>query len=313
MTKKKQEKLDALIFIDTNIFLDFYRIRNSDVSMKYLEEIEKHIDLIITSSQVEMEFKKNRQSVILESISEIKKIGNINTSVPAILADAKAVEMIKKSKKDIADKQKQLKEKIEKILKRPNYNDPVFKSLQKLFRHKSANNLNRENKQRFTIRELAQKRFSLGYPPRKKSDNSIGDAVNWEWIINCAEKSGKHIIIVTRDSDFGCSYERDSYLNDWLQQEFKQRINQKRKVILTDKLTTAFKLVQIPVTEEMVEEEENVIQLLGNHNLYKLQETFQKMQNIQHNINNSKLQEAIRKLQQSSLNWGKPNNNLNDE
>ena len=67
---KKVEKIDALIFIDTNIFLDFYRIRRTDVSMKYLEEIVKHKDIIITSSQVEMEYKKNRQSAILESITE---------------------------------------------------------------------------------------------------------------------------------------------------------------------------------------------------------------------------------------------------
>ena len=73
MSKKKTEKLDALIFIDTNIFLDFYRIRKSNISMKYLEEIDKHKDLIITSSQVEMEFNKKRQSVILDSLSKAKK------------------------------------------------------------------------------------------------------------------------------------------------------------------------------------------------------------------------------------------------
>ena len=72
MAKKKVEKLDAYIFIDTNILLDFYRIRRTDISMKYLEEIEKHKDLIISTSQVEMEYKKNRQLAILESISEVK-------------------------------------------------------------------------------------------------------------------------------------------------------------------------------------------------------------------------------------------------
>lgn len=74
MAKKKVEKLDAYIFIDTNILLDFYRIRRTDISMKYLEEIEKHKNLIISTSQVEMEYKKNRQSAILESIGEVKKI-----------------------------------------------------------------------------------------------------------------------------------------------------------------------------------------------------------------------------------------------
>lgn len=45
--KKKTPKLDALIFIDTNIYLDFYRIRKSDVSIKYLNEIETHKDIIM--------------------------------------------------------------------------------------------------------------------------------------------------------------------------------------------------------------------------------------------------------------------------
>jgi predicted nucleic acid-binding protein len=308
MAKKKIEKLDALIFIDTNIFLDFYRIRKSDVSMKYLEEIEKHIDLIITTSQVEMEFKKNRQSVILESIGEVKKINNINITVPAILSDAKAVEMIEKSKKNIAKKQKELKERIEKILKSPNYNDPVYKSLQKLFSNNSEINLNRENKIRFSIRNFAKKRFLLGYPPRKKTDNSIGDAVNWEWIVKCAENTGKNIIIVTRDSDFGCTYENDSHLNDCLKQEFKQRISQKRKIILTDKLHIAFQLVEIPVTEEMIKEEEEVISnSLRNFNALNLQEAIKR---VQENLKMSELQETIRKMQQ---NIGGIDFNKNDE
>lgn len=256
---KKIEKLDALIFIDTNIFLDFYRIRRTDVSMKYLEEIVKHKDIIITSSQVEMEFKKNRQSAILESITEVTKKGNINLSVPAILSDSQALKMMKKAKQDIDDQQRKLKLQIERILKNPNQNDQVFKCLQKVFSNKSIINLDRENKLRFTIRNLAKKRFLLGYPPRKKDDNSIGDAVNWEWIIKCAELTGKHIIIVTRDTDFGTISESESYLNDWLRQEFKQRISQKRKLILTDKLSKAFQLVKIPVTKEMIEEEKIVI------------------------------------------------------
>lgn len=293
---KKKETLDALIFIDTNILLDFYRIRKSNVSMKYLEEIENHLDLIITSSQVEMEFKKNRQSVILESIAEIKKIGSITGSVPAILSDTKAVEMIQKARKEIQKKQKQLKERIEKILKNPVYHDSVYKSLDKLFKHKSDINLNRENKKRFTIRNLAKKRFILGYPPRKKSDNSIGDAVNWEWIIACAEKTGKHIILVTRDSDFGCTYDKDSYLNDWLQQEFKQRISRKRKIVLTDKLSRAFQLVEIPVTEEMIEEENKVIKLSFDN--YFSNHIGNSLKNINTNLNTSDWLKSLKRLQE---------------
>jgi len=260
MAKSTKDKLDALIFIDTNIFLDFYRIRRTDVSLKYFDEIINHKDLIIISSQVEMEYKKNRQSAILESISEVTKKTQLNISCPAILTEALELKTIKKSKETIDLQQKKLKVKIENILKFPNRHDNVYKSLEKIFTNKSSINLNRENKLRFSIRNLAKKRFILGYPPRKKGDNSIGDAINWEWIIDCAIKSGKSIIIVTRDSDFGSIYESESYLNDWLLQEFKQRVGARRKIILTDKLSKAFKLVEIPVTKDMIEEEEKIIQ-----------------------------------------------------
>lgn len=290
MAKNKIENLDALIFIDTNIFLDFYRVRKSNVSMKWLEEIEKHKDLIITSSQVEMEFKKNRQSVILDSINEVKKIKNNGLNIPAIISNAQAAEMIKKSQKYIDEQQKKLKQQIERILKNPKTTDPVYKSLQKLFKNESPFNLDRENKIRFKIRNLAKKRFLLGYPPRKATDNSIGDAVNWEWIINCAENSGKHIILVTRDTDFGASYDNESYLNDWLQQEFKQRVSRNRKIILTDRLMTAFKLVQIPVTAEMVEEEEKI-----------LTSTYE--------MNSAKIKEALRELSEK-IDFNDWNNNM---
>lgn len=256
---KPKEKFEALIFLDTNILLDFYRIRKSDISLKYLEEIKNHKDIIITTSQVEMEFKKNRQTVILDSIRQMKQTDQDQYGIPAILSDAKPVEIIGKSKKEITKQHKKLKQRIEKILKYPQQ-DPVFQSLQKLFSGKSANNLTKSHVERDKIRRLALKRFSLGYPPRKDGDNSIGDSVNWEWIIRCAEESGKHIVIVSRDADFGASHNSQSHLNDWLGQEFKERINRKRKVILTDKLSQAFKLVSIPVTKAMVDIEQEVIE-----------------------------------------------------
>lgn len=256
---KSSNKLDALIFIDTNILLDFYRIRKSDISLKYLQEIEAHKDKLILTNQVEMEFRKNRQKVILEALGEVNKISIGGLSVPTILFDAKPVEMIKKSQKLITSQQKKIKDRIDKILTSPATQDKVFQTIQRVFKTESDYNLDRENKKRHTIRRLALKRFYLGYPPRKKEDNSIGDAINWEWIIDCAARTEKHIILVTRDNDFGINYGDTSILNDWLQIEFRERISQKRKIILTDKLSRAFKLVEIPVSQEMIEAENTVI------------------------------------------------------
>lgn len=184
------KNLDALVFIDTNIFLDFYRIRSSDIRMSYLDLIDKNKKHIITGSQIEMEFKKNRQKVILDSFKKFKNPDWNNLTAPALIAESQAMQQIEKKKTEIVAQQKKLNEKIEQILKNPSRNDKVFIILNRLFRNKSKTNLDRENKTRFTIRNLARKRFILGYPPRKNEDNSIGDAINWEWVVCCAQNSG---------------------------------------------------------------------------------------------------------------------------
>jgi hypothetical protein len=258
--KRQRKNSGYLLFIDTNILLDFYRIRKSDISLKYLQEIENNQDKLILTSQVEMEFRKNRQITILESLTEVNKLGSSGISVPTILFDAKPVHMIKQSQKRISQQQKKIKDRINKILENPGTQDKVFQTLQRVFKNTSEFYLHRKNDLRYAIRKLALKRFGLGYPPRKKADTSIGDSINWEWIIHCAKSCDKNIVIVTRDSDFGVFHNDKGYLNDWLQIEFKERISQQRKIILTDKLSRAFELVNIPVTQEMRDEEQNVIE-----------------------------------------------------
>ncbi len=197
--------------------------------------------------------------MILEALIAQKTPDWSGLSSPVFLATAKPAKLIAKSKKTITTQQTKQKKRIASILENPHLNDPVFKTLSRVFRHGSAYNLSRNKKIRFTVRSLARKRFILGYPPRKQNDTSIGDAVNWEWIIECAKSSGKDIIIVTRDSDYGCNYDGQFHLNDWLRLEFKERISQKRRIVLTDRLAEAFKLVAVPVSTEAEEEEKTIV------------------------------------------------------
>lgn len=251
MAKKQKDEMDALLFIDTNILLDFYRDRKSDVSMKFLEQIEACRDRLILGSQVEMEYKKNRQHVILESLGKFGAPDWGKLSAPALVSETQAAGMIDKHRKELVKQQKILTEKIQAILERPGTQDEVYKVLQRVFKHESPYNLDREDKRRFAIRRLARKRFSLGYPPRKKNETSYGDSINWEWLIQCSIDSGKDVVIVTRDTDFGVIYKNKSYLNDWLAQEFKQRVSQKRKLKLTASLSEGLKVVHAKVTKEM--------------------------------------------------------------
>ena len=66
------------LFIDTNIFLQFYRLTDEDLSEldKLKSQIQaKHIVLFITQ-QVKDEFSRNREKEIKKSLDSMKKLKN---------------------------------------------------------------------------------------------------------------------------------------------------------------------------------------------------------------------------------------------
>lgn len=247
-----------LVFVDTNILLDFYRL-GGESARRQLAALDRHKGSIITSEQIRMEFLKNRQKVILESVKLLKKPDKM--SVPPILADYQPAKMMTKHLEGSISKYNEVRQKLDNILNDPTHHDPVYATLNKLFDHSCSVNLKRPNKVRFEVRNLARKRFSLGYPPRKSGDTSFGDAVNWEWVIKCAQTASgnPHVLIVSRDGDYGSSFGDKAILNDWLRREFKERVSRKRKIELTTRLTTALKRLDEQVTPEDEQEEDRLI------------------------------------------------------
>jgi hypothetical protein len=249
--------MPKLLFIDTNIYLDFYRIRN-EVKVSFLEKLEAIKDSLIVTDQVEMEFKKNRQLAILDGMKELKSPSKIN--VPGVLKNDKSATALENDQKKINDHIKKLKGRLDNVLENPVRYDKVYQVLQRIFSKRQDIDLYRKHKMRYDVRELAKKRFMLGYPPRKKNDTSIGDAINWEWLIYVAEEKNADIWIVSRDGDFGATQDNKGFLNDWLKQEFRQRINKQRKIILCPKLSLALREFEIQITPEEVKEEERIIE-----------------------------------------------------
>jgi len=256
MQPKRRRKRRQIVFIDTNIYLDFYRARN-EVGLKLLNHVSTVREDIISTYQVEMEFEKNRQSVILESSSAMKSPETI--SQPAFLAEAASVIALKKNVEDVKQRVKVLRARLKTILTNPTSQDPVYKLVHQIFSEDKQCSLTREKKVRDKIRRLALKRFALGYPPRKRSDTSIGDAVNWEWVVACAVATGADVIIVSRDSDYGVTVDDESFLNDWLRREFKNRVSRRRQIRLTHKLSQALKWLSVKVTKAEVAEESRAV------------------------------------------------------
>jgi PIN domain len=244
---------NPLLFIDTNILLDFYRNRG-DAGIALLGRLDSLHDRIIGTYQVEMEFKKNRQNVIVSCLTDLKEAGG-GVSAPGFLSSAKSLEIIHRQRKDNAKRLKELKDRITKVLANPTINDPVFKVTQRLFAIDSAFYLQRTDKRKYQLRRAAWKRFSLGYPPRKKNDTSTGDGINWEWIVECVKRSNRDVVVVSRDADYGVTVDGQSYVNDWLQQELRERTKKSRSIALYDRLSEALRRMDVEVTDEEVKAE----------------------------------------------------------
>lgn len=247
-----------LVFVDTNILLDFYRLPGES-AVRQLKLLERHKNSLILTDQLKMEFLKNRQKVIAESLKQL--VRPQKPALPAILFDYQPAKMLLKNYASAEKQFAKVRAKIEAILSAPSSADHVYRALMRIFDEGGALSLARPNKRRYAIRHLARKRFSLGYPPRKANDISLGDSINWEWIVECAQKSDAnvHVMIVSRDGDYGASFGDEAILNDWLRREFKERVSQKRKIQLTKKLTVALRMLDEEVRSEDVEEEEKLL------------------------------------------------------
>ena len=154
---------------------------------------------------------------------------------------------LKKQKKELEKRKNQLQKKIENMMKNPSRHDPIYKSLEKIFSSENEHVLTRDMKIRHKIKRLAWRRFMLGYPPRKGNDTSIGDAINWEWLVHVGNQLSGRFIIVSRDSDFGSEYRGSYFLNDALRNEFRDRVG-KKSIMYTHKLSDALKEMEVKVT-----------------------------------------------------------------
>jgi predicted nucleic acid-binding protein len=254
-SKKKPKPIQAYAFIDTNLFLDFYRSSN-EANLSLLEKLNTVRGRIISTYQVEMEFLKNRQTTLLGAIKEVR--AEITGSVPAVITDSHTKEALKRLRDDGGKRVKMLKTKVEKVLANPNINDRVYQVLEGIFSSEESHVLTRDMTERQQIKRRALRRFLLGYPPRKSNDTSCGDALNWEWIIECSKNLKGRIYLVSRDGDYGCEHDGKFYLNDHLKKEFRDRVGNK-SIVFTRKLSDALKALEVHVTKQEEEAEDRAL------------------------------------------------------
>ena len=200
----------AKIFIDTNIFLDFYRYNKNDNLEILQKEFKEYNNYFINTEQALDEFLRNREKTIREFIDTLN-----NQIIPIFdknfLSSLEGFDDYLNSVKSANANIIKIKEACEKLILTAD-EDPVY-ILYKLI-------CNKVYKRDAKIVELAIQRKYIGNPPTSNK-NTCCDEIIWETLLkNCKED----LYIVSRDKTFVDNY-------NFLKREYEEKVGKKLFVV----------------------------------------------------------------------------------
>lgn len=178
------------VFVDTNVLLNLYHLSGPDLDevKKILKLAEnKQIELLVPQ-QVADEFWRNRERVIRDALDTFAKT-KAQAFLPNIVRVNPKSSELRKAVDLVNSLAKALREETEQTIQEQKL--PADKLVELLL--KKCEPVPAE------VIERAQLRRQLGNPPGKA--DSLGDAVNWEWLLSKADE-WDDLIIISADGDF---------------------------------------------------------------------------------------------------------------
>lgn len=199
------------LFIDTNILLSFYALNHEDLLElnKLIDAIDRQqITLLITQQLID-EFNRNREQRIDGAIKSLRN-QTFNPQFPQLCEDYPAVEILRSTLKQYEQAHTSLTNQILTDIKSKNLKaDRIVQSLFSLGKQLTAHP---------NILDRARFRMGVGNPPGK--NNSLGDAINWECLLD-ETPAGEDLFFITGDKDY-CSALNEDEFNDFLLNEWHQ-------------------------------------------------------------------------------------------
>lgn len=200
------------VFIDTSILINMYELSGPD-----LDELKKMVELvraerikILMTQQVEDEFWRNREGSVAEAVKRFKET-KVNLVQPNLIRMYDGANDLRNAVKAIDKMVKEIITVVEADIQNDSLKaDEVIKELFLLATPESLDG---------SIIEEARLRVELGNPPGKRG--GLGDAVNWEWLLNHAP-NGEKLIIVSIDGDFESVLVQEK-VKEYLFREWKKR------------------------------------------------------------------------------------------
>ncbi|RYE56462.1 MAG: hypothetical protein EOP20_08870, partial [Hyphomicrobiales bacterium] len=180
----------ARLYIDTNVFLDFYQA-STDRLVVFDEILGRSKNVLLTEQTVN-EFRRNRISRLTQLAENIRKGPHpqvyttaVVQSLPGFNEWVKAKDVAKKAAQEISD------ELVSWVTKEES--DPVLAAFEKLVGATKVIAIED------SLIERARRRKILGQPPTSPDKHTIGDELIWESLLTWKDDD---LAVVTRDRSF---------------------------------------------------------------------------------------------------------------
>jgi predicted nucleic acid-binding protein len=200
------------LFIDTNILLSFYALNQEDLAelSKLTDAIDKQQVTLLLTDQIIDEFNRNREQRIDGAIKSFRN-QTFNPQFPQLCEDYPEIELLRESLKQYERSHAALVARIAIDIKAKTLKaDKIVQSLFKLGKQLTPNS---------TVLDRARFRMGVGNPPGK--NNSLGDAINWECLLD-EIPAGEDLYFITGDKDY-CSALSDDDFSDFLLTEWERK------------------------------------------------------------------------------------------
>jgi predicted nucleic acid-binding protein len=200
------------LFIDTNILLSFYALNQEDLTelSKLIDAIDKQQITLLFTDQILDEFNRNREQRIDGAIKSLRT-QTFNPQFPQLCEDYPEIDRLRESIKHYEQAHTSL---ITKIL-----TDIKAKTLKADLIIQSLFSLGKQLNNSPAVLDRARFRMGVGNPPGK--NNSLGDAINWECLLD-ETPAGKDLYFITGDKDY-CSALSDDEFSDFLLAEWHHK------------------------------------------------------------------------------------------
>ena len=223
------------IFIDTNILLGFWSLKDGRVPSDLIAPLLELKDHILITEQIAQEIQRNKLSVFLKNCAAFSM--KLPAQYPDHMENKKEVEALNNSFKKLNSEIKKNKKKWD-LVKSIIANEIVLgedstsKMLEPLLSKMQCPNDNQMSR--------ARDRRERGNPPGKRTD-PLGDQISWEQFLD-AITDKESIFIITRDSDFTESIDKNLVLNPLLHSDLQKR--GAKNIYVYDNLSTALKAIK---------------------------------------------------------------------